>query len=144
MKVFIENEAGSNKKNCFNEKTLTYKNTFEVSRKYPYPYGFIIDTTSGDSDNLDCFVLTDRELKTGDIVEVEPVGMFEQVEDDQNDPKILACLIGEHIVIDESIRSDLREFITHVFDHLPNKKIKIGNFLGVDPAQELIKRFTDK
>mgnify|MGYP001570857230 CR=1 FL=1 len=65
MKAFIENEAGSNQKNIYNEKTLEYKKTVTVSRKYPYPYGFILDTTSGDGDNLDVFVLTEKKLKSG-------------------------------------------------------------------------------
>ena len=68
MKVFIENEAGSNQKNLYNEKTLEYRKTVGVSRKYPYPYGFILETTSGDGDNLDCFILTEKKLKTGSIV----------------------------------------------------------------------------
>lgn len=60
MKVFIENEAGSNQKNIYDEKTLEYKKTVTISRKYPYPYGFIIDTTSGDGDNLDVFIITEK------------------------------------------------------------------------------------
>ncbi len=143
MKVFIENEAGSNKKNLFDEKTLAYKKTVEVSRPYPYPYGFVIGTTSGDGDNLDCFVLTNRPLKSGETVEVEPIGMFEQVEDGQEDPKILAGFSDERMLVDENVRKNLQEFISHVFEHLPNKKVKVGNFLGLDQANDLIKRFTD-
>lgn len=143
MKVFIENEAGSNKKNLFDERTLAYKKTVEVSRPYPYPYGFVIGTTSGDGDNLDCFVLTNRPLKSGETVEVEPIGMFEQVEDGQEDPKILAGFSDERMLVDENVRKNLQEFISHVFEHLPNKKVKVGNFLGLDQANDLIKRFTD-
>jgi len=67
MKVFIENEAGSNQKNLYNEKTLEYRKTVTVSREYPYPYGFILDTISGDGDNLDCFITTDAKLETGQV-----------------------------------------------------------------------------
>lgn len=63
MKIFIENEAGSDQKNLYNEKTLEYKKTVTVSRKYPYPYGFALDTTSGDGDNVDVFVITDQKIK---------------------------------------------------------------------------------
>ena len=80
IKVFIENEAGSNQKNIYNEKTLQYKKTVIVSRKYPYPYGFILNTTSGDGDNADCFILTDKKLKIGEIVERRPIAMMEQIE----------------------------------------------------------------
>ena len=80
MKVFIENEAGSDQKNLYNEKTLKYKKTVTVSKKYPYPYGFIIDTTSGDGDNLDVFVVTNKKLNRGQIVECDPIGLMEQIE----------------------------------------------------------------
>ena len=77
MKVFIENEAGSNQKNLYNEKILEYRKTVTVSRKYPYPYGFILDTTSGDDDNVDAFIITDKPLKSGQIIECKPVGLME-------------------------------------------------------------------
>lgn len=104
MKVFIENEAGSNQKNFYNEKTLEYKKTVTVSRKYPYPYGFILDTTSGDGDNLDCFIITDKELRSGQVVECEPVGLMEQIETawgkskggiEEEDHNVLAILSSE-------------------------------------------------
>ena len=67
MKVFIENEAGSDKKNLYNEKTLEYKKTVTVSKKYPYAYGFILNTTSEDGDNVDAFIITDKKLKAGQL-----------------------------------------------------------------------------
>ncbi len=65
MKVFVESEAGSNQKKLYDEKTLAYKRTMSVSRAYPYPYGFILDTTNVDGDNLDCFIITDTRLESG-------------------------------------------------------------------------------
>ena len=144
MRVFIENEQGSNKKNLFNEKTLEYKRTVEVSRAYPYPYGFLIGTTSGDGDNVDCFILTHQELKTGTIVEAEPVGMFEQIEDGQEDHKILAVLPGEMVEIDAEMQAIFREFIAYVFDHKPGKQITVGRFLGKNEAEKLITKTQDK
>jgi len=55
MKVFIENEAGSNKKNIFDEKSLDFEKQVEVSQSYPYPYGFVLNTTAEDGDSVDCF-----------------------------------------------------------------------------------------
>ena len=63
IKVFIENEAGSDQKHLYNEKTLVFNKAITVSRKYPHPYGFILNTTSGDGDNLDCFILTEQKLQ---------------------------------------------------------------------------------
>ena len=144
MKVFIENEAGSNQKNLYNEKTLEYRKTVEVSRKYPYPYGFILETTSGDGDNLDCFILTDKELKTGSIVECEPIGLMEQFEDGKEDHNVLAILRGESIKVDTDIKNKLTEFVSHVFDHRKEKIVKVGSFYGKEKAQEYIKKCRDE
>ena len=153
MKVFIENEAGSDQKNLYNEKTLKYKKTVTVSRKYPYPYGFILDTTSGDGDNLDCFIITDKELKSGQIVECEPIGLMEQIETawdrskgniEEEDHNVLAIIPDEKVEIDETVKEKLRDFVPHVFDHLPNKKVRVGSFLGRDKALQYIKKCKDE
>jgi len=143
MKVFIENEAGSDQKNLFNEKTLEYSRTRTVSARYPFPYGFLLDTTSGDGDNLDCFVLTNKPLKSREIIEVEPIGMFEQIEDGEADHKILAVPVGDSWVIDDKAESVFREFCAKVFSHLPKKKVEVGRFLGTEDAMALIRRSQD-
>lgn len=143
VEVFIENEAGSDQKDLYNEKTLEYRKTVTVSRRYPFAYGFILNTTSGDGDNLDCFVLTDRKLKTGKIVTVEPVGLMEQLEDGGVDHNVLAVPIGKTFNVDEQAENQLREFVSHVFDHLPDKRVSVGRFLSADHAIKLIKKFKD-
>lgn len=144
MKVFIENLAGSDQKNLYNEKTLEYLKTITVSRKYPYPYGFILDTTSGDGDNLDCFILTKQDFKTGQIVECEPIGIMEQFENEQPDHNILATLVGEETVLTDEIKQNLTEFVSHVFDHRPGKVVRVGNFLDKESALAEIKKSFNK
>jgi|SRR3989344_1096614 len=145
MKVFIENEAGSDQKNIYDEKTLEYKKTYTVSKKYPFAYGFILDTTSGDGDNLDCFIITDKPLKTGQTVECEPVGIMEQFEDadKKEDHNVLAKLNGEVVEVTPEIEEKLREFVLHVFDHKPGKIVKVGEFLGKDEAEKYINKCAD-
>lgn len=143
MKVFIENEAGSDQKNLYNEKTLEYRKTVTVSRKYPYPYGFILDTTSGDKDNLDCFVITGEPLKTGDIVECEPIGIMEQIESGEEDHNVLARLVDEEVSLTEEIKNSLTDFVLHVFDHLPGKVVTVGRFLGKKGAEDHINQCLD-
>ena len=79
LKVFIQNEAGSTQKHYHNEKTLQWRRTEKVSRPYPYPYGFILGTTRADGANLDCFVITEQHLKTGDLVDCEVFGLMQQI-----------------------------------------------------------------
>jgi len=144
MKIFIENEAGSNQKNLYNEKTLEYRKTVEVSRKYPYPYGFILETTSGDGGNLDCFILTKKELKTGSIVECEPIGLMEQFEDGKEDPTVLATLKSESVEVNPETKEKLTEFVSHVFDHRKGKVVKVGNFYDKEKAEEYIEKCRDE
>lgn len=138
MEVFIENEGGSTDKNCFDEQTMEYIKTVTIARPYPYPYGFFPGTKSGDGDNLDCFVVTNRDLKSRERVVVEPVGMMEQIEGGQEDHKILAVFPDEGIEITPAIQASIADFVTHAFDHLRGKEIKIGNFYGKEKAEQLI------
>ncbi len=150
IKVFIENEAGSNQKNIYDEKTLQYKKTVIISRKYPYPYGFILNTTGGDGDNVDCFILTDKKLKTGEVIECEPIAMMEQIESysaepgiEEEDHNILAVLEDESFEVNEILKNKLSEFVSHAFDHLPDKKVKVGNFLDEKKAIEYMEKCRD-
>ena len=134
IRVFIQNEAGVARKHYHDEKTLTLQRVVDVSKPYPYPYGFIVDTTADDGWNLDCYVITDRALRTGEIVECEPIGLMEQVEDGREDHNVLARIPGESPVIDEALRRVLSEFSRSVFAHVPDKRMTVGRFLGADAA----------
>lgn len=142
MRVFIENEAGSYVKHFHNEKTLEPKGNATVSRPYPFPYGFILNTTAGDGDNVDCFVLTQQALHTGQIVECEAIALMEQIEDGDEDHKVLAVLPGEQYQVDGSTRKMLIEFVTHVFDHIPGKQIRVGAFRGREAAVKYLEQHT--
>ncbi len=143
MKVFVQNEAGSDQKHTHNEKTLEYRGTRRVSRPYPYPYGFILNTTSGDGDNLDCFVITDQELKSGDIVDCGSVGIMEVFHNGKEDHKILAVLNREKAQIDRAVKQELRDFVNHVFDHMKEEVIVVGKFLGRKEAIANIRHCLD-
>ena len=142
--VFIQNEAGSDQKHLHDEQTLEYKRTVTVSRPYPFPYGFILNTTSEDGDNLDCFVITDQPLKTGNLVECEPIALLEQIEDGEEDHNVLAALPGEAPEIDPAMMDTFRQFISHVFDHIPGKEIALGRLLPREVAEAQIRLCSDR
>jgi inorganic pyrophosphatase len=144
IKVFIENPAGSRIKNIHDEKTLEFKGGIPVARAYPFPYGFILDTTSEDGDNLDCYVLTNRALCRGDIVECSVMGLMEQFEDGEQDHNILATLVGESVALTEYVKSELKVFVNEVFCNQFGKSITAGEFLDAAPALNLIKQCRDK
>lgn len=134
MKVFIQNETGSFVRHDYNEKTLELLGESRVSRAFPFPYGFLLDTTAPDGDNVDCFVLTSKRLRTGQIVDCEPLGLMEKIEDGEEDHKVLATLYGEEGTLDDQARKILTEFETHVFDHILGKTIVLGAFHGREVA----------
>src|SRR5262245_57306473 len=119
MRVFIENEAGSRRKNIYDERTLAHLRSVEVSADYPFPYGFVLGTIGGDGDAVDCFVLTDTPLRSGTIVECEPVGLLEQIEDGEIDHKVLAVPPGTDARLDAATLAALRTFTGGVFAHVP-------------------------
>jgi inorganic pyrophosphatase len=143
VKVFIQNEAGSFTKNSYDEKTLTFTGTARVSRAYPLPYGFIVDTTGDDGLNVDCFVLTKTALHTGQIVECEAVGLMEQIEDGKEDHNVLAVIRGEEQRLDDKTKQELIDFVSHVFDHVAGKTVLAGNFRGRESAIDYIRRHKD-
>ena len=144
VKVFIQNEAGSDLKHDYNEKTLEYQRTDTVSRRYPFPYGFILDTTSEDGDNLDCYVITEQPLKTGTVIACEAVALLEQIEDGEDDHNILATVPGETPEIGSSVVDTLHQFISHVFEHIPGKRMPIGRLLSTAAAQAHIQNCWQK
>ena len=144
MKVFIENEAGSTVKHEHNEKTLELKSTTTVSRAFLFPYGFVLNTTAEDGDNVDCYVLTGRKLRTGEIVDCEPVGLMEQVEDGEVDHKVFAHLVGEPQVLNDAQKAALVEFAKHVFDHIPGKRMEIGRFLDRKAAVDYLEQHDER
>ena len=140
MQVFIENEAGSRRKNIYDERTLRHLRTVDVSASYPYPYGFVIGTVSGDDDAVDCFVLTAEPLIAGTTLECDPIGLLEQVEDGEIDHKVLAVPSGASATIDETTIVALKKFISGVFAHIPNKRMEIGRLLGRDAAENYLRQ----
>jgi len=138
MKVLIENEAGSKVKHLYDEMTFKLMSTRKVQRAYPFPYGFVIGTRSGDGMCLDCFLLTREAIPSGEIVEAEPIGMFEQIEDGKEDHNVLAVRAGEAFDVTPDVQDTLRGFVMNVFADVPGKSMTVGRFLGKDDALALI------
>ena len=143
MKVFIQNEAGSRVKHWHNEKTLELKGAVRVSRPYPFPYGFILETTADDGLNVDCFVLTKQVLKTGQVVDCQAVALMEQIEDAKEDHNVLAVLRGESVSMTPEIIASLTDFVLHVFEHVPGKKVSVGKFLDDYAARDYVSHLSD-
>ena len=143
VKAFIQNEAGSKIKNRHNEKTLEHLGYFELEEPYPCPYGFILETTTEDGDNVDCCVLTHEKLRSGTIVECHPIGLLEVFEDGELDHKVIAVLPGEPYKGVYEALDSVRRFYQGVSKQFPTKEFIIGDFLPQESAMEFIRKFKD-
>jgi len=143
INVFIQNEAGSSRKNYHDEKTREFKFMKLVFRPYPYPYGFIVGTTASDGCNLDCYVITERPLQTGQAVECEPIGLMEQNEDGVEDHNVLARLAGEPAGMTAKTQATLIDFVQNVFRHIEGKQVRAGCFLPAPEAEAYIREHLD-
>lgn len=134
LRVFIENEAGSCVKHHHDEETLAFLRTEQVRAPYPFPYGFVPGTRAPDGDCVDCFVVTDRVLHTGDLVECEPFALMEQTEAGLVDHNILAVPAGEAPPDLGTLLPVLRRFVAEVFAGMPGRETTVGRFLPGEDA----------
>jgi inorganic pyrophosphatase len=143
IRVFVQNEARSNQKHQHNEKTLAFISSCLVSHAYPFPYGFIIGTDAGDGCNVDCFVITDRTLRTGQIVQCEPIGLMEQFEDGVDDHNVLARPLGESREVTDAVTAALTQHVLACFRHVEGKRMHVGRFLGPNDAEAHVVSHTE-
>jgi inorganic pyrophosphatase len=64
-------------------------------------------TDADDSCNVDCFVITDRPIRSGQIVDCEPIVLMEQIEDGKADHNVLARPGGEHGEVTDGVEAAL-------------------------------------
>lgn len=68
---------------------------------------------------------------------------MEQVEDGKEDHNVLAVIRGEREGLDDALRQELVEFVSHVFDHVAGKTILAGHFGDEDSAINYIRQHED-
>ncbi|MEM7340071.1 MAG: inorganic diphosphatase [Actinomycetota bacterium] len=140
--VFVENPAGSTTKIHHDEERLVPTLTETVSAPFPYAYGFVIGVPSGDGDSLDCFVVSERPLASGERVECHPIGLLEQYQNGLDDHDVLAVPVDEVDRIDaidlDEVVATLRSFMAKVFEHDPGRILDVGELWSAQRATALI------
>lgn len=143
IKVFIQNEAGSNVKHRHNEKTLELLGSILLHEPYPFPYGFVLATTTDDGDNVDSFIITRKKLETGSVVDCHVMGLLEVFENGARDHKVVAVFQGEPFTaMDESLAS-IRRFYQGLSIQFSDTVFKTGEFLPAESAIAFINRSID-
>jgi len=141
-RIFVENPAGSHTKIHHDEDRLVPEFEERVSAPYPYAYGFVVGVPSGDGDSLDCFVVSERPLATGEMVDCHPVALLEQYQNSMVDHDVIAVPVDEAELIADldlgNIVNVLTEFIGKVFDHDPSRVLEVGELWDASAATTLI------
>jgi inorganic pyrophosphatase len=141
IEVFVEVEAGSCDRHLYDEKNFEYKGKRQISHPYPYPYGFILGTTTADGGGVDSYIITKDRLKSGTIVTCEPIGLLEMIEDGEIDHKVLVTVPGQNVAIDHRLHDVLRTFIQNIFAQLPETCVEVGRILPKQAAIDHIRQF---
>ena len=138
IKMCIEVQAGSSLRYHFNRDSLERQGVRRVSQPYPYPYGFILGTRTEDGEALDCYLITKRRLKPGEVVECQPIGLLEMNESGEVDHKVLAAMEQEEVAISPGLREELSEFIYAVFAKYPGVNVQVGEIRPLQDALDHI------
>jgi inorganic pyrophosphatase len=137
--VFVQNEAGTTTKNRHDESSLEHIGSIELIAPYPFAYGFIPDSSAADGDCLDCYVITEKELRSGDLIEAVPVGVMDLFENGQPDHKVLCVLVGQPQTVSPDQLLVLETFVRRVSKQFPHAGFELGSVLGQTQAMELVR-----
>lgn len=134
IQVLIQVAAGSSERQIYDERTLEYLETRQVSRPYPYPYGFILGTDAADGDCVDCYLISRDDVTPGAILACEPFGLLLQDEAGEVDHKVLAAIPGQEVSSGEELLRELGEFIDAIFAAYPEMRVRVGPILPREAA----------
>ena len=116
--------------------------------RYPANYGFVPHTLCKDGDPLDVLICNTRPLVPGCVINVRPIGVMMMEDDGGMDEKILAVpvpkltrrydKITNYTDLPEITLKQIQHFFEHYKDLEPGKWVKIGDWMDVDAAKQII------
>lgn len=127
VKAIVEVEKGSSRRAVLDDH-LEITRYRELNISYPFAYGFILNTSSDDGDGIDCYILTNKIIKAGSIVDCVPIGLLEQLENDEMDSKVICLLENDDFKFDQKHVQQIKDFILQIFKRYPEIKIRFGEF----------------
>jgi inorganic pyrophosphatase len=103
--VHIEISKNSSVKYEFKNNRLNIDRILHPPMVYPYNYGYIPKTLSGDGDPLDAMVITDNKLQPGSYIKCRPIGMLVTEDESGMDEKIICVPITKIDPTHENIKN---------------------------------------
>ncbi|HKT69511.1 MAG TPA: inorganic diphosphatase [Terriglobales bacterium] len=122
---------------------------------YPGDYGFIPSTLGSDGDPLDVLVLVDNASFPGCLMEVQPIGVLEMLDQGVRDEKVLAVVNNDPRYTEVSDYTDIYTHILREVEHffsiykdLEGKRTKTIAWHSAEEARRVIlesqERFADR
>jgi inorganic pyrophosphatase len=148
--AFIEISKGSNLKYEFDKENqcLVLDRVLHNSNIYPYNYGYIPKTLSGDGDPLDIIIICDYAIHPGTMIMCKIIGGIYTEDENGIDDKIIAVLIeksdpksrffNDISDINEHELNCIKYFLQHYKDGEKNKFVMTGNFYGREHALQVL------
>lgn len=152
VNVFIEIPAGSSVKyELDKESGVIFVDRFLYTEmKFPFNYGFIPKTLSGDGDPVDVMVLTSKPVVPGVVIPSKPIGMLEMEDESGIDSKVVAVPTekinppygkwGDISDVPGEIREKIKYFFENYKKAEPGKWVKVKGWKGKEDAIEEVKR----
>ncbi len=100
--VIIEVSQGGAKKYAYDSEMEAVKlnRVLYDDLVFPFNYGFVAQTESGDGRHLDAFVLATHPLTHGTVVTCRAIGLLKMVDRNKQDNKIIAVPLSESRMTD--------------------------------------------
>ena len=128
--------------------TLVVDRFLYTPMTYPGNYGFVPHTLSDDGDPIDVLICNTRPLVPGCVINVRPIGVMIMEDDGGKDEKIIAVpshkltqrydKIENYTDMPEITLKQIEHFFEHYKDLEPGKWVKIGDWMNVDAAKQII------
>lgn len=146
VNVVVEIPIGSTTKFEYHEdvKTIVVDRFLYTAFSYPFNYGFIPQTWSGDEDALDIVVLSSQPIPTGVVIECRIIGMLATEDEEGEDAKLLAvpkakidpafANINSIDDVPEYLKNKIKHFYENYKSIEPGKWVKVTNWLGKEEA----------
>lgn len=123
---------------------------------YPFEYGFIPQTASGDGDSLDVILLTTYPTFSGCLIKARPIGILLMEDEEGTDNKIVAVPvekvdprfkeIQDIDDVSEHYKKEIKVFFEDYKKLEPGKyeHVKVEGFGNRERAKEIIKKAIEK
>jgi inorganic pyrophosphatase len=150
INVYIEIPAQSNIKYEVDSETgaLMVDRFLHTASFYPFNYGFIPQTKTGDNDPLDVIVLSEYPVVPCSLIRCQPIGVLLTEDEAGEEEKIIAVplekidpLYGKETMetLNESTKNKIKHFFETYKTIEPGKWVKIKNWGNAEEAKEIIK-----